>query len=253
MEKTLLTESEKARQLKKMGERLRMARNARSLSQIDIAEAMGGVSRAFVSLIENGQSGVDNEKLLRAAEVLNVEIDWLLWGKGKAPEFKPSPTIRKALRPATDVAHLSWSDDIKRPPFEGAVPIMDERIGSGEDYIEGEARVRDWVRLPVFMLEGSGITTDTRKLRIWEVGASKLPEVPRHSFAVVDTDQTTPISNEIFAIDNGTSFTIWKAIEQVGEPTKIGLSDGTRTNSLQIVPLRKIKICGKVVAVFRRL
>ncbi|PWV58865.1 helix-turn-helix domain-containing protein [Plasticicumulans acidivorans] len=63
-----------------IGERIRIAREAKGWSQLKLGEAVG-VSRAAVSQWESGESkGLKPENLVAAARELGVDIEWLVTG-----------------------------------------------------------------------------------------------------------------------------------------------------------------------------
>lgn len=62
---------------------LRLARNMR---QVDVAEALGYKSTGSLSLIENGERGMDNDKILAAARLFRVPATVLLNDKEYSAE-----------------------------------------------------------------------------------------------------------------------------------------------------------------------
>src|ERR1700741_423848 len=75
---------------KKMGKRIREARIARGFSQEDLGDAMS-LTRSSVSLWEKGRSIPEEHNLRSLAELLDVSVDYLTEGKGKAPVKKEFP------------------------------------------------------------------------------------------------------------------------------------------------------------------
>lgn len=63
---------------------LKQIREARSISQIDLA-VRAGVSKQLLSGFENGRSGISNEVLQRIAEILEVSTDAIFNGKSQNP------------------------------------------------------------------------------------------------------------------------------------------------------------------------
>ena len=63
--------------LRALGKRIRILRLTRELTQEELAAATG-MSRNFVSLVEQGSSGVDVVRLVRIAAALEVPIEELL-------------------------------------------------------------------------------------------------------------------------------------------------------------------------------
>ena len=73
----------KNKELEIIGRRVREARIAKGLTQDEVAEKMGYTSRTTINKIEMGINGVPNSKLSLLAEILNVDISYLLVGDNK--------------------------------------------------------------------------------------------------------------------------------------------------------------------------
>lgn len=71
-----------------IGERITDLRNERKLSQNQLAKAME-VSRQAVSKWENGQSTPDAMKMIKLAEVLNTDVEFLTTGRQVVPTRPP--------------------------------------------------------------------------------------------------------------------------------------------------------------------
>ena len=76
-----------AKDLRKMGQRIREAREASGFSQEDLGDAIK-LTRSSVSLWEKGRSIPEDENLQLLAEVLKTTPEYLLTGKGKPPVYK---------------------------------------------------------------------------------------------------------------------------------------------------------------------
>ena len=71
-----------------IGERITQLRKARNLSQGDLAKAMD-VSSQAVSKWENDSSSPDTIKLIRLAEVLDTQVEYLATGRMIQAEDSP--------------------------------------------------------------------------------------------------------------------------------------------------------------------
>ena len=71
-----------------VGQRISELRNERKISQNQLAAAMG-VSRQAVSKWENGQSTPDAMNLIRLADVLNSDVEYLTTGRAVVPTRPP--------------------------------------------------------------------------------------------------------------------------------------------------------------------
>ena len=72
---------------KRLGARLKAARNAKGWTQEDLAERCG-LTPAFLSYLENGARSGSLDSLVKLAEALSVEPEFLMGGK--APSGKNS-------------------------------------------------------------------------------------------------------------------------------------------------------------------
>ena len=71
-----------------IGQRIAELRNERNISQNQLAKAME-VSRQAVSKWENGQSTPDSTKLIKLAEFLNTDVEYLTTGRIVVPTRPP--------------------------------------------------------------------------------------------------------------------------------------------------------------------
>lgn len=67
---------------KALGQRIKEERLKQSLTQEQLAEKVG-ISRLYITLIENGSRAVRVEVLERLADCLKVSIDYLVKGSGQ--------------------------------------------------------------------------------------------------------------------------------------------------------------------------
>ncbi len=82
--------------LQSIGERLKWAREQKSVSQTELANA-SDVSQAFITKLERGDTDSPRRKnLTRVALVLGVDFDWLSTGDGLPYEFNQSEKIKKS-------------------------------------------------------------------------------------------------------------------------------------------------------------
>ena len=75
-----------------IGERIISLRNERNISQGQIAKAMN-VSRQAVSKWENDLSSPDTLNLIRLADLLNTDVEYLATGKLLPPSPSPAPIV----------------------------------------------------------------------------------------------------------------------------------------------------------------
>lgn len=75
-----------------IGERIISLRNERNISQGQIAKALN-VSRQAVSKWENDLSSPDTLNLIRLADLLNTDVEYLVTGKLIPPSPSPAPIV----------------------------------------------------------------------------------------------------------------------------------------------------------------
>jgi transcriptional regulator with XRE-family HTH domain len=206
--------------LKLIGQRIKMARNARQMTQTELAVAVG-VTRAAVSQWELAEVEVTLSRLNRIAAELKTDVAWLLSGAGPMPAD------------AKDRA--------------GLIPEMESSIGAGGPFHRQGLQTDFW-RVPPHVLSGLKCRADS--VRIFPVQtASMEPAVARGSYVLVDYSQTTVHDGQIYAIDNGVALTI-KRLYLRGDFKRIELVSDAEPERKAVLDLRKVRIVGRLVAQF---
>lgn len=133
-----------------IGERIAQLRNDASLSQGKLAEALG-VSRQAVSKWENDLSSPDTINLIRLAEVLNSEVEYIATGRKpvyehpvvvnlvKKNEDPPAKIVEKIVvkpieipsPPQTIVRRVTRTRYIRNPIEFGIIGVICFIIGLG--------------------------------------------------------------------------------------------------------------------------
>jgi transcriptional regulator with XRE-family HTH domain len=67
-----------------IGKRIRLARKARGLKQADVSKHLG-IDRVNVTQWESGDTAPARERLPVLADLLDVDVSWILTGKGRGP------------------------------------------------------------------------------------------------------------------------------------------------------------------------
>lgn len=73
-----------------IGERITLLRKQQNISQVQLAQALS-VSRQAVSKWENDQTSPDTLKLIRLAELLDTDVEYL--ATGRKPVYEPAPVV----------------------------------------------------------------------------------------------------------------------------------------------------------------
>lgn len=103
-----------------VGERISLLRKEQKLSQGQLAEAMG-ISRQAVSKWENDQSSPDTLNLIRLAEVLNTEVEFL--ATGRKPVHEDQPIVLNIVRKEDKIVEKV----VEKPVFKKRVRIVYKR------------------------------------------------------------------------------------------------------------------------------
>ena len=90
---------------REIGERLRTARQARRMTQVELAKALG-THQASLSQIERGIRGITLQQVVKLARVLRVSPDRLL-GVGKANGAPPPSRNERLMRRVRRIEQLS--------------------------------------------------------------------------------------------------------------------------------------------------
>ena len=102
-----------------LGERILELRKAADISQGQLAEDMG-VSRQAVSKWENDQASPDTSKMIRLAEVLNTEAEYLV--PGRKPVYSYPTVVNYVQNPVKTV------EKIVEKPIEKIVKVPVETV-----------------------------------------------------------------------------------------------------------------------------
>jgi transcriptional regulator with XRE-family HTH domain len=95
------------------GDRIREIRETKRLTQDQLAEKTG-ISKGFLSDVENGKRNVSSEYLLRIANALNASVDFLLRGTTDTTAANREPiVIPPELSAAAERLDLSYSQAIE--------------------------------------------------------------------------------------------------------------------------------------------
>lgn len=122
-----------------MGSRIKAAREARpGMSQGKLATEFG-INRVSVSNWETNETRPDPDKLPRLAELLQVDLKWLMEGKGRAPAPLPQA-------PARPVGPRRLTPGIQAGP-DRDLPLYAAAMG-GEGHVIVTFDPIDWVKRP---------------------------------------------------------------------------------------------------------
>jgi transcriptional regulator with XRE-family HTH domain len=94
------------------GDRIKAAREKRNWTQEQLADA-AGISKGFLSDIENDKRNISSESALKIADALGISLDYLLRGEtGQRERDRQPVTIPSALSSVAEELGLSYSDTL---------------------------------------------------------------------------------------------------------------------------------------------
>lgn len=102
-----------------LGARIRKARNAKRLTQQQLAEALG-IDRVNISTWESNTTKPEASRLPRLADLLNTTESWLLSGKGDIPVADPARPERSRAKTVAIVPGAHLISQEKMPVYAAA-------------------------------------------------------------------------------------------------------------------------------------
>jgi transcriptional regulator with XRE-family HTH domain len=124
-----------------VGDRVKEIREAKKWTQDQLA-TKSGVSKGFLSDIENNKRNPSSEYVLKIANALGASIDYLLRGDEPLPASQREPTvIPQALASAAEQLSLSYADTVEL--LEAHRSVVARRSNKTIKSFE----VKDWIEL----------------------------------------------------------------------------------------------------------
>jgi transcriptional regulator with XRE-family HTH domain len=94
-----------------VGERIRQVRELRGLTQEKLANE-AGISKGFLSEVENKGRNLSLDVLLRIATVLHASVEYLAKGEGVNPDRSEPVVIPRELSLAAEQLNLSFQETV---------------------------------------------------------------------------------------------------------------------------------------------
>lgn len=103
------------------GDRVKAAREQRNWTQEQLADA-AGISKGFLSDIENDKRNISSESALKIADALGISLDYLLRGEtGQREKDREPVKIPQELSQVAEELGLSYRDTLTLLEAHGAV------------------------------------------------------------------------------------------------------------------------------------
>lgn len=93
------------------GDRIKEIRDARGMTQDQLADK-AGISKGFLSDVENNKRNVSSENLLRIANVLGASVDYLLRGEAR-PASREEVVIPPELSEVAEELNLAYAETLE--------------------------------------------------------------------------------------------------------------------------------------------
>jgi phage repressor protein C with HTH and peptisase S24 domain len=211
-----------------MHERLRARIRQLGMSVADVARA-AGVNRSFVYDILRGRSQVPNlEKLTGIAQVVKVDLEWLLSGKGRVEGDDPITEDYK-----NDFVAIQYAST--RPSMGGGAIVEDEH-GVGRDFHFRRSWIRDRLKAAPSMMRVMGVEGD-----------SMTPTLQGGDVVLVDMNQRRPVPPGIFVLHDGMGL-VAKRLEYIpmSDPPRLRIISDNQQYSPYECTAEEVNIIGRV-------
>jgi transcriptional regulator with XRE-family HTH domain len=116
-----------------IGERVRHRRTELGLTQDDLAQR-AGISKSFLSDLENGKRSIGAETLLDLGQAMGVSLDFLM--TGKASEDQAQQEIPAALSRFAEAEGLSVRDTLTLLRLQEQIALTRKTVGKRHEKVE---------------------------------------------------------------------------------------------------------------------
>ena len=123
-----------------VGERIREIRDEQGITQDQLAQR-SGLSKGFLSDVENSKRNIGSQNLLQIANVLGASVDYLLQGEARMSLDREPIVIPPELDRAAEELGLSYASTVEL--LEAQQSVIARRSSQGVRRLS----VEDWKRL----------------------------------------------------------------------------------------------------------
>jgi len=122
------------------GERIRDIRERKKMTQDRLAEA-AGISKGFLSEVENNKRNISARTLLQIANALGASVDYLLQGEVQEPVERVPVVIPPELSRAAEELDLSYAETLELLAAHNSI------VARRSNRSQHEFTVDDWKKL----------------------------------------------------------------------------------------------------------
>jgi transcriptional regulator with XRE-family HTH domain len=124
-----------------VGERIKARRDELAWTQDDLANK-AGISKSFLSDLENGKRNVGADKLLDIARALSLSLDYLMTGKNAAK--KETPELKAEVQIPTALADFAAEEGISFRQAIALLEMQNQIIAHRSSTKKGTLEKVDW-------------------------------------------------------------------------------------------------------------
>ncbi len=191
-----------------LGGRLAESRKRAGLTQFQLAIALGDrYDRTMIGHVEHNRSALLADGLMKAAETLNVSVDYLL---GLTDDPTPAAELRAQVKelsahrsPANDLADNAalarTSSETTRPPGAQPVPVRRLQTAAGSGALDLDEEVKTYAYFREEWLKRRGLVA-TRCSIISVMGESMEPTLPDGCVVLLDHNRRSRRKGKIFVV-----------------------------------------------------
>lgn len=180
-------------------ERLKYAREQLNMSQSEVAEAVGMKQPSYYQL-ESGKTQ-RSRYINEIANALKVDVDWLVYGKGKAT--KDSEANQADLLAEAEGAVILIGGSTKYPLVK--IPYLDIKASCGPGYVNEENPEAHTQSFTVEFLRNNSLPTDGKGLILMHACSDSMGyTIPHGTLMLVNTNESEYdnfINNKIYVFN----------------------------------------------------
>ena len=182
------------------GDRLAIARKAAGMSQTELAAKLGKrYDRTMIGHVEHGRSGLRLDGATRAAQLLNVSLDWLTGLSDERTPNRGPPAALPAEEKVTATAALLAAQKEGSPGIRAVPLIAGAAAAAGAGAHADAEHVLGYVPFRQDWLTRRSLNPDQCSV-IEVVGDSMEPTLENGAFILVDHRRRQRRSDRIFCI-----------------------------------------------------